>query len=450
MVALLAPLALWVGWCDFSIGLASFWADSDPDSALRWRPDDANALVAAADLAVIAKDFTRADQLARQALSAYPLDGRGYRVLAQERQFFRDDAAVSRLANIALDRSPRDVPARMLLLDQAAKRNDLSAALAQIDVVLRIRPDLAPVLLPRLVAASSIPAFAKLVGHSLITRPPWRLAFLQSLANSGTDPEAIDRVFAERGSDDPLPPPLLGSESDLLIRRQISDGRWGAAYFTWYSTLSVAQRTRTGNVFDGSFDFPPSNEGFDWRLPQQGTGFDVSIGPAGDMNADNSLQVHFNGLPLDYRPVRQLLILGPGHYRFTTMGGADGLDTQEGGLAWTLTCAEGDGQALAATDFLSGDSPLALLKMEFDVPATGCSAQWLRLDLSEGDFKGQPLHGNAVFDNVKIERIDGAGNNSAASTNDAGLPSGGATPTASGKRDGTTSSMPSALNDPNP
>lgn len=402
----LTPLALWLGWRVLTLGLADLWAQSDPDSALLWRPADPQALVAAGDAAVAGKDFSTADTLARQAIAAYPLDGRGYRLIAQGLQFLGNDAAAGKLADIAIARSPRDVIGRMLVVDQAVKRNDFAGALAQIDVVLRIRPDLAPSVMPRFVAAASSPVFAKLIDHLLVQRPPWRLVYLQMLASSGTDPDAIDRVFAGRGADDPLPPPLLGTEADLLIRRQIADGRWGNAYFTWVGTLSLAQRTRLGNIYDGSFDFPPTNSGFDWRLPEQGSGFDVSIGPAGDLSTDSALQVHFDGLPLDYRPVRQLLILGPGHYRFSGMGGTSGIDTQEGGLGWTLTCAEGEQQALAATDLLSGDTPWGGVQMEFDVPDTGCAAQWLRLDLNEINFKGQPLHGTAVFDNLRIDRVD--------------------------------------------
>lgn len=409
VAVLLTPLAMWLAWRIFGLGLADFWATSDPDSALRWRPADPQALAAAAENAATAKDFRQADALAREAIGAYPLDGRGYRVLAQGRQFFGANDAAADLARLALTRSPRDVISRMLLLDQAAGRNDFSAALSQMDIVLRIRPDLASLLLPKLVAAASIPAVDPIIGRLLRDGPPWRLAYLQLLARTGTDPEAIDRVFAARGADEPLPPPQPGTEASLLLRRQIADGRWGAAYFTWVSTLSVEQRARLGNVYDGSFEFPAANQGFDWRFPEQGTGFDVEIGTAGDLSSDNALQLHFDGLPLDYKPVSQLLILGPGHYRFSAMGGASGLDTQEGGLSWTVTCAEGDRQTLAGTDFLSGDTPWGPLQMVFDVPATGCTAQWLRLDLNEGDFKGQALHGNAVFDNLRIDRIDAPG-----------------------------------------
>ncbi len=402
---LLVPVAIFLGWRVFTLGLADLWATSDPEAALKWRPNDPQALIAAAENAVAARDFDAADALARRAIADCPLDGRGYRVIGVGKDFRGDTGAAGRLFAIALQRSPRDVVARNMLARYAGKAGDFAAALHQIDVLLRIRPDLAPNLLPKLVAASSNPELGGMIDRLLVERPPWRLAFLRQLATSSADADAIARVFAGRGGDDPLPPPAIGTEADLLLRRQLADHDWGRAYFTWVSTLSTAERTRLGNLYDGDFDFQPSSRGFDWRIPDQGAGFDVRTGSGEGLTEHSGLQVRFNGLPLDYRPVSQLLILGPGHYRLSGMGGASGIDTEQGGLAWTVSCAEGDGQALGSSGTFSGDMPVASFQMEFDVPPTGCAAQWLRLDFSGGMLRGQPLHGVAVFDGLKVDRV---------------------------------------------
>ena len=297
-------------------------------------------------------------------------------------------------------------------------------------MMMRIRPELMPELMPRLAAASADPAVLASLGRVLMTRPPWREYFLATLAASGPDPAAIDRVFASRGGDDPLPvqPPLVGAkgaslnldtssgftEADLLVNRQIADRRWGTAYVNWVGTLSPAARTVLGNIYDGQFSFPPlerkiswlnlSSKGFGWQVPDQGTGFDVVIAPRTQFTTDNVLQVTFDGLTLDYRPVKQLLVLGPGHYRLTGMGQA-GAMTSEDGLQWVIACAEGKQQVIARSTTFTGDVPWGAFQMEFDVPDTDCGGQWLRLDLGGSAFKGQPIEGGVIFDDLQIVRL---------------------------------------------
>ena len=404
-LAVLGPLALILAWRVLTAGLADLWVESDPHRALFWRPTYPEALFAASDADFANLKFAEAKAAALRAVAAYPLEGRAYRELAGVADFFGDHADAKRLFSLTLRRAPRDITARTKLIDYSLKAGDIAQALHQIDMTMRIQPEAMPDILPPLVTLSQYPEVAAPLSQILVARPPWRQIFLATLADSGTDSAAIDRVFASRGGDDPLPPPRGGTETDLLINRQIKDGRWGTAYVNWAGTLSKSERTVLGNVYDGGFIFHPSNKGFAWQLPDQGTGYDVLIAPRTQFSLNNVMQITFNGLPLNYQPVKQQLILAPGHYRLTGMGQA-GAMTSDDGLQWVVACAEGQQQVLVKSQAFTGDMPWAQFQMEFDVPDSDCGAQWLRLDLGMGIFKGQPLEGGAIFDNLDISLSD--------------------------------------------
>ena len=81
------PAALvlaWIGWRAPTHGQAHHRADRDPARALAWRDDHPEALINhATALAANAGTAGEAEALARKALAAHPLDGRGHRVLGQ-------------------------------------------------------------------------------------------------------------------------------------------------------------------------------------------------------------------------------------------------------------------------------------------------------------------------------------------------------------------------------
>ena len=58
-------------------------------------------------------------------------------------------------------------------------------------------------------------------------------------------------------------------ERRCLIERLQRDGQWPDAYLVWLNGLPLEQRQRVGYVFNGGFELPLSNAGFDWRIPAQ-------------------------------------------------------------------------------------------------------------------------------------------------------------------------------------
>jgi hypothetical protein len=111
------------------------------------------------------------------------------------------------------------------------------------------------------------------------------------------------------------------------------------------------------------------------------------------------LRVVFADRRVRFSNVAKLSLLPPGRYELTARISTDQtLGTS--GLAWSVACAEGKKQQLGATASVSGTGgqwqPVAVT---FDVPATGCRAQWVRLISAD-----ERLRGTALFDGIALRR----------------------------------------------
>jgi tetratricopeptide (TPR) repeat protein len=439
VLAVLGPIALFVAWRVFTLGMADLWVDAKPDRAAYWRAGNPDALYGETDDAFTKLKLPQTRALALRSIANYPLDGRGYRELAGIADFLSNHVEAKRLFELAVRYAPRDTSARLSLIDQDLKGGDAAGALSHVDMALRLEPDIMPDLLPRLGAVAGTPGVLGALSKMLDTYPPWRVYFLANMADQALDSDAIDRVFASRSRDEHLPlnPPEADdtsgemelspdyTETDLLINRQVRDQRWDTAYVTWINTLSEAQRAVLGNIYDGGFAFQPTSDRIPWLIPagksfgwiiSPGTGYDVLIAPRTRFDNDNILQVTFNGLPLDYLPIKQLLVLPTGHYRLTGMGDA-GAMTSEGGFQWVVTCAalptditaDRKNQELGRSMMFSGNIAWSSFQMEFDVPAKPeCGGQYLSLELAGEVFEGQPIEGAARFDNMAVVRTGDA------------------------------------------
>ena len=164
-------------------------------------------------------------------------------------------------------------------------------------------------------------------------------------------------------------------------------------YQVWLNGLPREQRQRVGYVFNGDFEAPISNVGFDWIVAAQ-SGVTVEAQPIDGAGGRRALHVEFVRKRWAGPPVQQYLMLFPGRHRLEGRGRADGLDTWLG-VQWGLYCLEkpgADGRQLARSDRFLGTAPWAEFREEFTVP-DGCPAQVLRLELAnprrDADCSGQ-------------------------------------------------------------
>ncbi len=216
---------------------------------------------------------------------------------------------------------------------------------------------------------------------------------------------------------------LLGARADVgtaganerrcLIDRMQRENRWPGAYQAWLNSLPAHERQRIGDGYNGDFERPISNLGFDWTTPVQ-EGVFVAARPIDGMSGQLALKVEFVNKRWGLPPAQQYLMLVPGRYGFEGRGRADRLQTWLG-VQWGVYClpdgARGTRQLARSGSFL-GTSGWEGWREDFAVPAD-CPVQLLRLELANprrdaatpSDVAAR-LDGAVWFDDFRIRSLD--------------------------------------------
>ena len=379
---------------------ADHWAETAPTRALRWAPDHPVALQALAQRQLAAGQRDQAATTARQLLSVEPLQATGFRVLAQAAQQSGATPRALALYRIAVERNPRDIASRAWLTEHYLGAGDFRAALAQLDVILRMEPKQEATLLPILAQLARDPAFAIELARRLQARPPWRGPLLTILQRDG-DVQASQRLMSalHRAGG------LNDAEFDHWTNQLIGLGRWGEAYGHWASTVA-ASGLPLSPVYNGGFERPPSGRGFDWRLsrvPGAKLEFVTDTGATGQV-----AYARFRNRPVPQLNIEQALLLAPGRYRFSAKMRADALSSDRG-LEWVVACAGAGAPVIVIGDRIEGTFGWRALGAQFTVPATGCEGQWLRLrNPAPAAGAAQYVTGELWLDDVAIVPVAGA------------------------------------------
>ena len=236
----------------------------------------------------------------------------------------------------------------------------------------------------------------------------WPLFFAQA-CQSGKNIDAVQRAFAARASTGFI----TAGERKCLIERLEHENRWTQAYQSWINSLPRDQRGRIGYVFNGDFEVPISNIGFDWIItPQEGVNIEAQ--PIQGARGRQALRVEFVRKRWSRSPVQQYLMLASGKYRFEARGRADGLDTWVG-VQWGLYCLQDEGKVgrqLARGDRFRGTSEWVDFHDDFAL-GKDCPVQVLRLelanprqDLSTPEDVVTRLNGNVWFDDFRVRSLD--------------------------------------------
>jgi tetratricopeptide (TPR) repeat protein len=394
-----AALLAFVGWRVFTMGVAERLSRQYPAAALGWRSDHPEA-----QLRWIEKQSHRRSaggisqtSAARAAIRSSPLDGRGYRMLAEQAELRGDPNSAVAWYSLAAARGPRDLPSHRWLANYALTRGDYARALAHIDQMLRVQPELAQYIHPVLIAIAARADAQADLAKLLLQSPPWRSDFMPRLIGRSPDSAALFGLMERLRRS---PSGLTDSELSSWIDRLTRDRAWGAAYLIWAQTLSAEASQRIGNVYNGSFEREPSHSGFDWRIDPI-PGAQVSRAQVTGAEKQIALRVAFEDRRVPFKNVRQLLALAPGTYRLQGLARLDDLRSERG-LVWTLTCAE-DNRQIAETSPLSGRRGWDRFELKFSVPNADCGGQWLTLRLPARIPAEQRIGGVAWFDDLQIQ-----------------------------------------------
>ena len=306
----------------------------------------------------------------------------------------------------------RLAPADQGILYQTAflylRTGDEKSGLAVLRRFVELYPDKTAGVWPVFSAALNSGPHAEFFARAARENPSWWPAFIQHACNNAAV-GGLQQIYATR-----VRAGLAAvEERRCVIARLQREGLWPAAYQAWLNGLPTEQKQRVGFVYNGGFETPISNLGFDWNVPPQ-EGVVVNADLNGGASGKRALHVTFINKRYSGPPVYQYLMLFPGTYRFDGRGRADSLSSWLG-LQWGLYCRDakgGDARQLARSEPLVGSADWSYFSHDFTL-GKDCPVQVLRLELAnpQRDAKSAGsvairLRGGLWFDDLRVRSVD--------------------------------------------
>ena len=375
-------------WLVVAVGGANVFGARNPYLAMRFAPFDGPAIAAAADQGMIAASLDNrlapdVDLLARTALARDVTLVGAWRSLAAVNEIRGQRSTARTLFQFAERLSRRDIPTQLWLIEERVGANDIAGALRHYDIALRSSSRTGAFLLPILAAATSEDAVVPPLVAMLRTNPPWRNDFLYQLAQRAPSAVNVVRIVQGLAPEGGLPTTTMGFMIDQLVARRAFDEAWQV-----YRIVRPLPRSEL-LLRNGNFEGPELPYAFEWRFENWPN---LSVGPAGLDGGRIALAVRAEGGETG-AAARQLIRLPAGRYRLAARSGPLP-ETGPARLGWRITCANSPSRELMGTG-TAFDPDQAL----FEVPATGCSAQWLELRLRTED---EDQHAGAWIDDVAL------------------------------------------------
>jgi tetratricopeptide (TPR) repeat protein len=397
---LAALAAAWLAWRIVSLGMASHHAEElkDPEAALAWDADHPGANLALG-LRDGAKDPDAALAHLQAAVAANPAEGRAYAALGRLLEL-RGEAERARVAMETASRmSPQRSDVQMEVAAYWMRQGDLARALGHWNTVLRYRRDQHAKLFPGLLQLAADPA-SQAAFLPLLKEPvAWWPAFFGYAAAKAPDVNTVRVLFnLQQGGPNAATPEMLRA---YLARLQ-KEGQWLEAWFAWLNSLSKEEIGKVGYLYNGSFEAPLSNLGFDW-IHQKHPAVSLDTAATFDTSGEQALRVNFRGLRVQFQHLHQYLMLPPGKYRLHGRARPDNLQAEQG-MQWALYCL-GNKDPVVVTPRYRGSEPWTRFRTEFDVPPEGCPVQMLRLELAGTIRLDFDATGTIWFDNLALEQV---------------------------------------------
>jgi len=348
-------------------------------------------------------ELARGQVLARSALRSRPADVRAYRVLGFAANAEGDSKRALTLVTLAANRSWRDELAHGWLMDREMRAGRERAAMRHADALLRGNLKQVPVLLPVISPLVAYPEGRAALVERMAANPSWRRYLVFQVSNSDRLAPFNVPLF-RRLAATPQPPSTEEMESALagLIRL----ARYRDAHAAWRE-IAPSGRSAKVAVFNGAFDTVDAPEPFQWQILDRG-GTSVKLDTPPDREGQ-ALAVQYDNYSAPSL-VRQLLVLSPGRQRLS-MDAYVGSRASETAASWYVICAESS-ERIATLRNPQKVSSWETVSVEFEIPTTGCSAQWLWLTQVPGDRRTEI---RLWFDNVKVVPVARSENDDAAS-----------------------------------
>jgi hypothetical protein len=323
----------------------------------------------------------------RAAALKAPLAEEPFLLAAVDAIVQKDARRGEQLLVAARNRDPRSDWTRLLLLDRYIRRSDIIAVTKEMGALSGIAPAASGVLIGELARMAQSPETVGPLEAALRKHPRFRDDLLQHLADKNADPDLILRVArnvpARAGASGPAPWQVK------LVTSLAERGQIQRAYQLWRTFFVPRAPEKKSGVYDGNFRGLAGGAPFGWHFPAS---------PAGlaERTAAGTLQVDYYGRdPADL--ATQLLMLPPGEHRLTVRAGGEA-EGEGSKLSWKVQCQPSKAE-VADLVFRKLTYAPKVMAVNFTIPASGCSAQWLRLIGTAGEF---PKAQNATISTVQI------------------------------------------------
>ncbi len=397
------PLALWLAWEAVAWGVAGWLISGEADGrrihqALNWAPQHPQALFLAAQ-----SDLERAPEEARGHLLAllrqHPGHAWGWLLLAELESDGGDPARAGAFLQTAAAFAPWDGALHQRAGDLWLKLGRLEAAVQAWDRAMVAAPATRRVLYPRLLRLLEYLQQTDFLEPVVRREPPWWPAFFREAVQPPTSLDLVRALYALGGAQGEARAEMRRA----YLQRLIDEGLWQEAYLAWLNALDGRARRHLGLIFNGGFELPLGQMGFSWRTtaPQR---VKVERRRTYGIGGDRALFLQYKGKAVPDGHLAQYLLLPPGRYRLHYRARPDSLRAAEG-LRLAIHCLGPDGAPLGYGQRLLGVYQWRTDVLEWTVPASGCPAQELRLEVVKERQRDARVKGVLWLDDFRLRPV---------------------------------------------
>jgi hypothetical protein len=335
----------------------------------------------------------------KQGLAKSPLEINFLKNLTALNSMIGEKTNVEKMTEVIASRTLQDKAIQITALDQYIKLGDYPKALAKLDVLTRLDPQLSAEYANVIGNIAAGPDGLNAVVDYFVAHPKWRDSLINYLTTN--EKQDVNLIYSMFTKFKVANAPPTRSETQALLRRLIADKTYDKAYFVWLDQLNENELRKVSGVFDGGFEFDFGDRFFDWTYAPL-VNVQATIVPRDGTGNDRVLAVDFSSGRTAFAQFSQLLRLSAGEYVLTGESKAENLQNDRG-MVWRVYCVPVAGTALTTTDVLMGTQAWSAFTSKFTVPSENCETQLLRLELNALAVVDTQISGRVLYDNLKIE-----------------------------------------------
>ncbi|MEL6735487.1 MAG: hypothetical protein AAFO98_06355 [Pseudomonadota bacterium] len=381
-------------------------------SAVKLNPFNAEArvqVVAAAlnDKALAAANREKLNVLVQDGLALSPLDARLHAMWGIWTEQFQSPKEARPHFKTALALLPTENQSLLRALDAALKDRAMERAVQIIDVISRrwpkFWPDIAPALPAILSDQKALDAAVE--SFSQAETQFGRARLIKSLLEiDGAERQAA--YLIKRWQAMGVTP--IWRHANNVTSKLAASGQPRAAYLFFLSMLTDEQQEQAGYIFNGTFDYQPSGNMFDWQIRNQaGISIDRLGGSSSDFQPSSTgMRISFLDAPVRLRNLRQFLQLPSAQFDLELTLSTNGL-RGPGPIKLALDCL-GQRTRVATVEIPFRAEDNTRLVQRLQIPQDNCAAQEIYLynDKFVGSWTNRYV-GNVHLHSVRLTLVEG-------------------------------------------